>query len=329
MGPQSCEPRVVRELLRAGATGVRLTFSYGSAELQCERARLVRSCASELGVDVVIIADLQGEKCRIACVEGCNEIPVRQGMSARLVFAGAADVQSLVLPLQNPGPIMTIKLGDLIIEGDGAMVFRVEDVSAEGIRVTVQTDGVIRPGRGLLAVSSAFHPNAMTQKDISDLNAVLECGLFDGIAVSFVASPEDIVVARRVMAETGVHLPIIAKIETEQGISNLAEVARAADALMAARGDLALTMNWVELPHSVRAIARAARDAGKPWILATQLMEGLEKFSLPTRAEICDLAQWLGCGAQGVMLSYETAFGSKPVQAVELTRRLVERYGQK
>ena len=160
----------------------------------------------------------------------------------------------------------------------------------------------------------------------SDVAAAIQSGVFDALAISFVSSAEDVEKARDLMASRGHRLPIIAKIETALGINNIDGIAQRADMLMAARGDLAFSMPWEELPCAVDKIQRAASNWNRPWILATQLVEGLERFSFPTRAEICDLAHWINAGAYGAMVSYETAFGSRPVDAVRCVRTVVDRY---
>jgi pyruvate kinase len=145
-------------------------------------------------------------------------------------------------------------------------------------------------------------------------------------AISFVGDPMDVSEAKRIIAEEHSSMDVLAKIETQLGIDRIEGIAKEADALMAARGDLALTLPWVELYSAVSKLSDSAKVAGTPWILATQLAEGLERFAFPTRPEICDLAHWIRQGAAGAMLSYETAFGPKPVDAVRYVTEIVRRY---
>jgi len=144
------------------------------------------------------------------------------------------------------------------------------------------------------------------------------------VAVSFVSGPSDINKVRQLLSKSS--LEVIAKIETGPGLSEINDIAAIADGLLAARGDLALSMPWEDLFSAVETISAAASRHGRPWILATQLVEGLERFAFPTRAEICDLAHWTKVGAFGAMLSYETAFGPRPVEAVACVRRVMQRY---
>ncbi|KKW31374.1 MAG: Pyruvate kinase [Candidatus Uhrbacteria bacterium GW2011_GWA2_52_8d] len=216
---------------------------------------------------------------------------------------------------------------DTVIEGDGALLMKVLETYDDHIVVTPLHDGVLHPGRGVVVQDEHLKPSALTQKDTSDLRALLATQLFDAVAVSFVADQHDIERVRAVMKEVGTSLPIVAKIETALGVQNASEIAHVSDALMAARGDLAITMPWIELPASMDSISHVSRETQTPWIVATQIAEGLERFVFPTRAEICDLAHWIQTGAAGAMVSYETAFGPKPVESVEFMRSIMKRYG--
>lgn len=325
-GPHTKDDSTLTELFVAGATGVRLTFSYGTPALQLDRARQIRRVASQIGVQPLIIADLQGEKCRFAMVPGQDEISVKRGDALTLTRSQMASISPLTLPLQIPEYIDTLAPGDIVLEGDGALWLQVVEIGPGGAACQVGVDGVIHPGRGIVVQKSTFRPRSLTEKDVSDLNAIAESRLFDAVAISFVAGPKDIQAARAIMAQRGEVLPVVAKIETESGIDNVEEIGTETDILMAARGDLALSRPWVELAEGVSVIARAAEQAGKPWILATQIAEGLERFAFLTRAEICDLAHWMSVGAHGAMLSYETAFGPRPVEAVRCVKKVIQRY---
>jgi pyruvate kinase len=150
--------------------------------------------------------------------------------------------------------------------------------------------------------------------------------LYDALAISFVSAASDLEIAKDLIDRKNRLLPVVAKIETGLGVDNIHEIVDLADAVMLARGDLALAAPWIDLPKNVDTIVAAASRHGRPWILATQIVEGLERFSFPTRAEISDLARWAQAGAAGVMLSFETAWGARPVEAVRATAELVSRY---
>jgi len=329
-GPKTQCDRTLDALFESGATGTRLTFSYGTPALQEERADQVRRSADRLRKDVMLIADLQGEKCRLARIEGVDEIPVTRGepvtFSAGSEPIGTRGQQIIV---QSGGFLGQIQPGDVIIEGDGAMMLDVVETLQGSVICRPLWDGVLHPGRGLVVRSSRFSPAPLTKKDRDDLKQIARSGKFDAVAVSFVRDPCDIQEVRNVLSMAESDLPVIAKIETSGGLAQINEIAKAADMVMAARGDLALFLPWVELYDAVMTISSAASAQNRPWILATQLVEGLELFAFPTRAEICDLAHWIAIGAWGAMLSFETAFGPHPIEAVKYVREVLDRYAIK
>lgn len=326
-GPETTDDSVLRRLIEVGATGARLTFSYGTPELQAQRALQIRKVATELSREIFLVADLQGEKCRLSKIEDVKEIPVKAG-EYLLFTREEANLESkpFRVPLQIKDYVDELTPGDVVIEGDGALLLQVIEKSPEGALCSPRSDGLLHPGRGILLRKPGFRPAAMTPKDKADLLAVADSNVFDAVAISFVGSPEDLLEARSILTARNSQLPLIAKIETQLGVDHIDEIASKADLLMAARGDLALTTAWEELYSNVLAISSAARKHDTPWVVATQLAEGLERFVFPTRAEICDLAHWISAGAYGAMLSYETAFGSRPVDAVEAISNIVNRY---
>jgi pyruvate kinase len=215
-----------------------------------------------------------------------------------------------------------------MIVGDGSLLLRIIDVSGDRIVATALDRGAINPNRGITIQGSGFLPASLTEKDVADLEMIADSKSFDALALSFVSDPGDIVWARAIAEASGRQLCIIAKIETVQGLENLPSIAQEADIILAARGDLALVMDWIELPAAVMKIDKVSRERGKPWILATQIVEGMECYIFPTRAEICDLAFWLERGLSGVLLSYETVFGRQPIAAVAAVARMIARWGK-
>lgn len=326
-GPQTKNDDVIGRLFEAGATGARLTFSYGTPELQCERAQQLIEIGKRIGLKPYLVADLQGEKCRFSKIEGIDEIRVHKGEPI-LITGSEVELthKPFRVPIQIAGYLDVFEANDVIVEGDGALLLKVLRKEDSGVLCLPESDGVLHPGRGLLVRKPSFRPAPMSEKDRSDIRAIDKAGLFDAIAVSFVGQASDIQEARQLILEHRTPVSIIAKIETQLGIENLESIAIEADMLMAARGDLALTTPWTSLYDQVSQISLIAAKAGTPWILATQLMEGLERFVIPTRAEICDLAHWVSQGAAGVMLSYETAFGPKPIDSVKAAREVVDSY---
>lgn len=328
-GPQTESDEIVSELLLQGATGTRLTFSYGTPELQVKRARQVKRIARELGRDICIVADLQGEKCRLRQIDSLDSIEVTVADGA-ILTSGSVNLKTSppFIPVQMAQHIELLQPGDVIVEGDGALLLKVEELVEQGVWVRPDRDGVLRPGRGLMIQRSDFRPKAITTKDRRDLQEIARSAEFDAVAISFVASARDLLDARKIIDDAGANCAIVAKLETALGLGNLGPILNEADAVIVARGDLALATPWEDLYANCSHIARECSRKRVPWIMATQLVEGLERFSFPTRAECSDLGHWFSTGAHGAMLSYETAFGSRPVDAVGAVWRIAHRYLQ-
>lgn len=315
------------ELFLAGATGVRLTFSYGTPELQAQWAQEIKETAARVGRRCTVVADLAGEKARLGTFEGPPTIPVKKNTTVKLVLdAKHADSQRLALPVPNSSFFSQVREGSIVTVGDGAAMLELQSVTGGAAVAMVLTDGVIDQCRGLSIQGAEFNPSPLTTKDEADLEYILSSPLFDLIALSFVGHASDVQRVRRAAQQSNRDIPILAKIETGSGVEHIRAICDAADLVMAARGDLALTQPWVELPCAVKRIASAAAESSVPWILATQVAEGLERFAIPTRAEICDLAHWLEEGCAGVLLSYETAFGSHAEAAVASVAALLARW---
>lgn len=317
------------DLFLNGATGIRLTFNFGTSELQHERAINIKKEAAQVGHSCYVVADLGGEKFRLGTFQGESSLFVKAGTIVRLIFANTTSpsVDGLILPVPNPSFFSQLKKGSIVIVGDGAAVLVVTSISSNDVLAEIASDGVINHCRGLTIQGGDFRPRSLTSKDLLDLEHILSSSIYDAVALSFLGSEADILQVRQLAKMFKRDISIVAKIETVAGIENIDSICRSADFVMAARGDLALAMPWVELPAAVRHIASSAKANSTPWILATQIVEGLERFVIPTRAEICDMAHWLEEGCAGVLLSYETAFGVRPVAAVACAAALLARWG--
>src|SRR3989344_3012182 len=221
-GPKTKDDEVIKAMLTAGATGIRLTFSFGTPELQIERAKQIRRISQELGCGVCIVADLQGEKCRLTQIEGVDELPIKKNGQI-LLTSGTAHPQKNIpeLPVQFPEHLKGFESGDVIIEGDGALTFTVIKNTSDGVLCVATTDGIIHQGRGIIVQKKSFQPKAMTAKDHVDLRAIVTAKIFDAVAISFVAEPNDITTTRSALKSHGGILPIVAKIETQRGIENI------------------------------------------------------------------------------------------------------------
>jgi len=313
----------------AGATGVRLTFGFGTPSLHHERAILLKKIAKDNGRTCLTIADLNGEKFRLGKFEGDATISVDAGATIRLVTAESTNPSShdVVLPIPNARFFSYLREGSVVTIGDGA-ILRVSRTAGDEATAEMLQSGLINHARGINIQGREFQPRSLTEKDLADLEHILGSPIYDVVAISFASSEKEISRVRALARKAKSQIKILAKIETLAGVENLEKICLSADLVMAARGDLALNIPWVELPDAVTRIADVARLHDTPWILATQIVEGLERFAMPTRAEICDLAQWVRAGCAGVMLSTESAFGSRPIEAVAYTSKMLTHFGK-
>jgi pyruvate kinase len=325
MGPASLGKE--REMFEAGATGIRLTFSFGTCALQEERAKAAKAAASQAGKTCHVMADLAGEKFRLGTFQNSPTVPVQAGDTFKLRHGEASNAaEERILAIPEESFFTQITQGTLIAVGDGSALLAVKNVGPSEAAVQVVEGGSIDQKRGLIIQGKTFNPRALMPKDLADLEHITGSPSYDAVALSFVSSPDDVLKVRKMAAQKGRTLPIIAKIETQAGLANLEAICDVSDIVMAARGDLALALPWVELPDAVLRIVEMAKRASIPWIVATQIAEGLQRFTMPTRAEICDLATWMQRGCSGILLSYETAFGANPKAAVRCCAEIMERW---
>lgn len=326
VGPSSLEQP--KACLEAGATGARLTFSFGTPALQHERALSLKAAAAALGRSCEVIADLAGGKFRLGTFRGAPTVAVAPGVLVRLHHAEEADPTpgDLVLPVPDIAFFRQLRRGARVTVGD-SLVLEITTSTDDAAQAEVVAGSVVNQRRGLVVAGADFCPAALTPKDRQDLDHILSADVYDAVAVSFVSSADDIVEVRHQMERHGRRLPIVAKIETQRGLENRVAICQVADQVMAARGDLAQAVSEVKLHAAVTAIAATTRACGIPWILATKIAEGLQPNGELSDPEKEDLAHWLGEGCAGVLLSYETAFGAYPIEALAAVAKEVTRRG--
>lgn len=327
-GPSTDSDDLLEKTLIMGANGCRLTFSYGTRELQKQRADRLKRIAERIGRPCLVIADLAGEKVRLG-----NFVPTHVEIKAGdYVFLCSSEretkASSKLFSITSQRLFHQVQVGERIIVGDGSLSLSIISVNGDRINTVALEDGIVNPNRGITVQGGDFLPASLTDKDVDDLIFIAQSLSFDAIALSFVSDSASVANARKIMQDAGRIIPVVAKIETAQGLDNLPSIVEETDLILAARGDLTLAIDWPELPASMERIQQICADKSKPWLLATQVVEGLERFIFPTRAEICDLAFWLTQGASGVLLSYETVFGKRPIESIRAVARMIERWGR-
>ncbi len=318
-------PHVAQQLFDAGADGVRLTFSFGDHELQTQLSEMMRRAGEVVGKDIDVIADLAGEQVRIEDLGHHTRLEVPDGDNLTLADPAASfNEKNFRIPVDSRKLIDAVEEGDRIYIGDGDVILVAKENTGEEIRCRVESSGTINPRRGVQPQSDRFEPSALTEKDREDLRFIARnSDSFDAVLLSFVSEASEVRKAREIMEEAGEKVPVVSKIETGSGVENAHEIAEASDAVMVARGDLALLQPWEKMPENCEKIVDAAERNDTPWVMATQLLEGLEQFSVPLRPEISDIQRWRERGANGFMLCHETAFGEKPVEAVGALNRML------
>jgi pyruvate kinase len=304
---------MIEKLIAAGVNVVRLNFSHGTADDHRARATEVRAAAEKLGVDVGILADLQGPKIRVGKFAD-GKVNIATG--AKFTFDIDCEVgDDKHVGLDYKELVNDVSIGDTLLLNDGQMSMRVDKVSTRTIACTVLEGGVLSDRKGINRVGGGLSAPALTDKDISDIKVAAEINA-DFLAVSFPKDGSDMHLARRLMQSAGCHAATVAKIERVEAIENLQEIIDASDAIMVARGDLAVEVGDAAVPALQKRMIRMARESNKVTITATQMMESMINSPVPTRAEVSDVANAVLDGSDAVMLSAETAAGKFPVQTV-------------
>ncbi|MDE2233974.1 MAG: pyruvate kinase [Gammaproteobacteria bacterium] len=323
LGPATDTPEVMQALLRAGVDVVRLNLSHGKPDDHRHRLELVRAAAWATGKDVGVLADLQGPKIRIEKFQS-GRVVLEDGQSF-VLDAGLADSagNEQAVGITYKALPNDVKSGDLLVLGDGEISLRVQQVEGQRIVCRVENGGELSDHKGVNRQGGGLSAKALTDKDIQDIKLAAELEV-DYLAVSFPRDAGDIQRARKLMQAANSKAGIIAKIERSEAISNLDGIIQASDAVMIARGDLAVEVGDAELPGIQKHIIRRTRDLNRVVITATQMMESMIHSPVPTRAEVLDVANAVLDGTDAVMLSAETAAGKYPVKAVEAMARVCE-----
>lgn len=319
LGPATATTQGVEALLRAGADVVRINFSHGS-QAEHERALgTVREAAQRVGKPVAVIGDLCGPKVRLCEIEG-GSVDIAEGQSLRLVGDNClGTAQRIAVSL--PQVLDDVALGHRVLIDDGNVRLRVTGTDAEGLTCICEVGGPVGSKKGMNLPDSDLGLPTLTEKDIVDARWAAKSGV-DYVALSFVRQADDVTQLRELLADLDSQPQIIAKIETPQAVRQLDDIIRASDAVLVARGDLGVELDVATVPRLQKEMTRKCLRAGKPVIVATQMLQSMVNSPVPTRAEVSDIANAIYDGADALMLSAETAIGRYPVQAVQMLRRV-------
>jgi pyruvate kinase len=312
LGPASDSPDVMGRLFDAGVDVVRLNLSHGTLDEHHRRLETARRVASDRGLPVGVLADLPGPKLRVGNLPD-GQMTLQEGQE--VVLATGQTVLPGVIPVVYPSLIHDVAPGDRIFMQDGEIALTVIDGEASGLRCVVESGGVLRERTGVNLPGVWLSVPAVTDSDLRLLAWASTHGI-EFVGLSFVESAAEVEQARQVVARSGGACSLVAKIERQRALDRLDAIVAAADAVMVARGDLAVETAIDEVPIVQKSIIALCNRLGRPVITATQMLESMITRARPTRAEAADVANAVLDGTDALMLSGETAIGAHPVEAV-------------
>jgi pyruvate kinase len=309
---------MIARLFAAGADVFRINMSHTSHDRMRELVSLIRAVERDTGRPIGILVDLQGPKLRLGSFNGGSAM-VKSGDTFVLDSDNTpGDATRAYLP--HPEIFAAAEPGHTLLIDDGKVKLRVVEAGPKRMVTRVEVAGKLSDRKGVSVPDSTIPFSALTEKDLSDLEAALDTGI-DWIALSFIQRPEDIAEAKKITRGRAL---VMAKIEKPQAVARLPEIMELADALMVARGDLGVEMPLEKVPGVQKQMTRLGRTTGKPVVVATQMLESMINSPVPTRAEVSDVATAIFEGADAVMLSAESAAGQYPAEAVATMSRIAE-----
>jgi len=316
LGPASSRPEVIDRLIAAGADTFRINMSHTAHDAAKAAVAAIRDAAARSEKPVGILADLQGPKLRIGSFHE-GSVDLKQGASFCFDTADTPGCDERVY-LPHPEIFASVAPGDRLLLDDGKLRLDVTQVTPNRIAAQVVTGGPLSGRKGISLPDTVLPVGALTPKDRADLDFMLGLGV-DWLALSFVQRADDVAEAAKLARGRAA---IMAKIEKPAAVEQITPILERADALMVARGDLGVEMPLEQVPGLQKSLTRAARRAGKPIVIATQMLESMIDAPAPTRAEVSDVATAVFEGADAIMLSAESAVGKYPVEAVETMARV-------
>ncbi len=318
LGPSSDTEEMILKLFQAGADVFRINMSHASHDTMRQQVARIRAVESRLGRPIGILGDLQGPKLRVGTFKG-GKADLREGQTFTL-DDNPAPGDSTRVHLPHPEILEAVQPGHRLLINDGKLQLVAEKSDKRSITCTVVAGTAISDKKGVSLPDTDLAVGALTDKDRADLQACLEAEV-DWIALSFVQRPEDLVECREL---AGGRAYIMSKIEKPQALHRIDEIIELSDAIMVARGDLGVEMPVQAVPGIQKRLTRLSRAAGKPVVVATQMLESMITAPVPTRAEVSDVAHAVFEGADAVMLSAESAAGDYPVEAVTMMNAIAE-----
>ncbi len=320
LGPSSRDEKTVRELVQAGMNIARLNFSHDTHEEFQHRISLIRKISEETGRPIAILGDLGGPKIRLGNIEN-GSFPIAAGdsltITTREIMGSPGIVSTTYANL-----VSDVEQGNRILIDDGKIELVVDEVRPEEVKTTVVIGGELKEHKGFNLPGVLVSAPSITAKDFGDIEFAVREGI-DLLALSFVKTPGDVIKAKKLIANYGCTIPVIAKIEKEEAVNNIEGIINESFGIMIARGDLGVEMASEKVPLIQKRIIGLCNRMGKPVITATQMLESMITNPRPTRAETSDVANAIIDGSDAVMLSGETSIGAYPVKAAQTVRNII------
>lgn len=322
VGPASNSPEMLSELFHSGIDVFRLNFSHGSHDVHAQTYADLRALEAKVDRPIAILADMQGPKLRVGKFEG-DRFELESGQAFRFDLDDAPGSQSRV-QLPHPEIFESLQVGSHLLVNDGKLRLKVTHCDNESAETEVIVGGEISNNKGVNVPDAYLPISPLTEKDRADLEFALSLGV-DWVAMSFVQRAEDLEEGRKLIGNRAL---LMAKLEKPSAIRHLDAIVEASDAVMVARGDLGVEMPQEQVPVLQKRIVKACREAGRPVVIATQMLESMIHSPVPTRAESSDVATAIYDSADAVMLSAETAAGDYPVEAATAMNRVINEVEQ-
>jgi pyruvate kinase len=316
LGPSSSEQAMIARLFEAGADVFRINMSHTTHDKMRALVAAIRAVEAEQGRPIGILVDLQGPKLRVGAF--ADDAVVLTAGATFVLDSDPTPGTAERVQLPHPEILAALEPGHALLLDDGKIRLTTIETGPSRVVARVEVGGKLSSRKGVSLPDTMIASSALTPKDRSDLEAALDAGI-DWVGLSFIQRPEDIAEAKKI---TRGRAAVMAKIEKPQAVVRIGDILDLTDAIMVARGDLGVEMPLEKVPGVQKQLTRTARRAGKPVVVATQMLESMISNPVPTRAEVSDVATAIFEGADAVMLSAESAAGQYPVEAVAMMNRI-------
>jgi pyruvate kinase len=321
IGPASSSKEVLKQMILQGLDVARLNFSHGAYEDHQKVVETIREINRELGTNVSLLADLQGPKLRVGEMENGS---VELITGNRIIISTKKQIGTDKLIYTNYREFaQDVKPGETVLLDDGKLVMKILETNGKDtVECEIVQGGPLSSRKGLNLPNTNVSLPALSEKDLQDLDFALSHEV-DWIGLSFVRNAADVVALKKIIADSGKHAKVVAKIEKPEAVEQIDEIVRVTDAVMVARGDLGVEIPLQSVPLIQKKIIKKCVTSAKPVIVATQMMESMVSNVTPTRAEVTDVANAVLDGADAVMLSGETSVGKYPVEAIRIMNSII------